>query len=122
MFASLSADLLLKQCHFPGIVGGGSGAAGVVVEVLVGGVAAAVPQQVRLVAAVAAALAVSALAAVGLQKYSRESKNAERRKIWSNCFVNLSLYAQALRDAFVCGYGAHAFLFLRLYEFEQTVC
>ena len=56
---------------FPGVVGGGAGAAGVVVEVLVGGVAAAVPQQVRLVTAVATAASVSA-SAVGLQKYSRE--------------------------------------------------
>ena len=51
-------SLLISE-NFPCVVGGCPSAAGVVVEVLVGGVAAAVPQQVRLVTAVASATAVS---------------------------------------------------------------
>ena len=56
------------MCHdFPGVVCGGAGPAGIVVEVLVGGVAAAVPQQVRLVTASVPA-ATAAVSSVGLQR------------------------------------------------------
>ena len=67
------------EYHFPGVVGGGAGAARVIVEVLVGGVAAAVPQQVRLVAAVAASATTGSVPISGLQKYARELKNAGRK-------------------------------------------